>query len=242
MKLVTIDFHNTLFSCDTWFRLEVEDLPDAVLDSFVDHEQTGVHQRRIEARETYREIRRVAMDSGVECDAEESIWRVAQRLDLPFSREQLDNSIRAVMLDALNDAHPMSGATELVNDLYADGFKLGVVSSAAYHPFLEWCLDRFQLRDAFSHVVTSADCGVYKSDPAIYRHTLKLFGVEPDCAVHIGDSHRFDVASAAAVGMRTILVARQRDPALTPAPDAVIRTLGDARPELDRLLRTTETR
>ncbi|MEX2426279.1 MAG: HAD family hydrolase [Thermomicrobiaceae bacterium] len=237
MYLVTLDFHNTLFQCDAWFRLEVETLPVAVMQ----HPGAGLSASTIRvlkdtALQQYREIRQEAMSSGIECDAVTSVQRVFQNLELDLAPQSIEELVRQIMFETVVYANPLPGATELVGQLYDDGVPLAVVSSAAYHPFLQWCLERFNMRDAFHHVVTSAACGIYKSNPAIYTHTLELFQQQPESAVHIGDSHRFDVTSASSVGMKTILLSEDIDQDLDPAPEAIIRSLGDAGPHLDRLL------
>ena len=59
------------------------------------------------------------------------------------------------------------------------GVPLGVISSAVYHPFLEWCLEAWGLRDDFAAVITSAGCGFYKSHPGIYQCALDALGAAP---------------------------------------------------------------
>jgi putative hydrolase of the HAD superfamily len=130
----------------------------------------------------------------------------------------------------------MPGVIELVQELARQNLKLAIVSSAAYHPFLEWCIDSFELRPHFQAIVTSASCGIYKSNPAIYKHTLDMIEAEPEYSLHVGDSHRFDVASASAIGMLTALYGNPPSSALIPEPDIVIESLGDAAPSLVRLL------
>ena len=53
-------------------------------------------------------------------------------------------------------------------------------------------------------VVDSHVVGIAKPDPAIFHHTLELIGVDPDDAVHVGDSVRFDVMGARAAGVRAL--------------------------------------
>ena len=238
MTLVTIDFHNTLFRCDDWFQLEIELLPSAVIDALGPEisEPADVSAIKREGREIYRGIRRQAMDSGVECDADSSILQVFDRLNLSIGESNVRCAVQRVMRATVDAARPRSGAIELVNHLERRGIPIAIVSSAAYHPFLEWCLQRHGIRHAFEQVVTSADCGIYKSNPQIYQHTLDLFGASPGASVHIGDSHRFDVTSASRVGMRTILLTSESSLDLDPQPDAIIQSLGDAAPHLDRLL------
>jgi HAD superfamily hydrolase (TIGR01509 family) len=101
----------------------------------------------------------------------------------------------------------MPGAVETVRRLALDGFTLGIVSSAVYPPFLDWTLDAFGIRDAFSSVVTSAGAGYYKSRPEIYRVALDALGATPAETVHVGDSFRFDHLAARSAGLRTVWVA-----------------------------------
>ncbi len=184
----------------------------------------------------YREIRQEAVQSGVECDAVTSMVRVVDELDLDIQPDTVEHAVNLAMFETVDEARPLFGAVELVTELGNQGISLAVVSSAAYHPFLEWCLQRYGIRDAFQHVVTSAACGIYKSDPAIYQHTLDLFGLHAAEAVHIGDSHRYDVTSASRIGLSTILLANRPEDDYDPSPDAIISNLGEAPNHLDRLL------
>ncbi len=65
-------------------------------------------------------------------------------------------------------------------------------------------------------VVTSAEHGAAKPDPAIFLHALAVAGAAPEEALHAGDDLDADVAGARAAGVRAVLVARD-----VPAPDGV---------------------
>jgi FMN phosphatase YigB (HAD superfamily) len=237
MNIITIDFHNTLFVCDDWFQLEIRSLPSAVLRSVAQATGTEYTDDHVaEAMKIYREIREDAMRTGIECDADTSMLRILDLLGIEVSQDIVFQAVRQVMHDSVDEARPRDGAVELVRKLEARGQPMAVVSSAAYHPFLEWCLERYYMRSAFSCVVTSASCGIYKSNPEIYRHTLNLFGADASRSIHIGDSHRFDVTSASRIGMKTIFLTSEIDRPYDPAPDAIIESLGDAETHLDRLL------
>ena len=73
-------------------------------------------------------------------------------------------------------------------------------------------------------VVTSAEAGVAKPDPAIFERALDLAGAVADEAVHVGDSLDNDVAGARAAGIRPVLVARDGD---APAGVEAIRSLAE---------------
>ncbi|MGH2846875.1 MAG: HAD family hydrolase [Thermoleophilaceae bacterium] len=68
-------------------------------------------------------------------------------------------------------------------------------------------------------VVTSAEVGAAKPDPAIFRHALEVVGVEAADAVHVGDSLENDVEGARGAGIRPVLVRREGD--VPPGVEAV---------------------
>jgi putative hydrolase of the HAD superfamily len=70
-------------------------------------------------------------------------------------------------------------------------------------------LERTNLRPLLDAVVTSAEYGVAKPDPAIFAHALELAGgVAPADAVHAGDDVAADVEGARAAGIAPVFVAR----------------------------------
>jgi len=65
---------------------------------------------------------------------------------------------------------------------------------------------------AVDFVVSSADVGARKPDPAIFRVALDRLGLPPGDVWFVGDSYEKDVRGAAAVGMRPIWFNGPRDP------------------------------
>jgi putative hydrolase of the HAD superfamily len=89
---------------------------------------------------------------------------------------------------------------------------------------LHGVLERTRLRPLVDAVVTSAEFGAAKPDPAIFAHALELAGgVAPRDAVHAGDSVEADVEGARAAGIPAVLVARDGESA--PAGVRAIHTL-----------------
>jgi putative hydrolase of the HAD superfamily len=64
--------------------------------------------------------------------------------------------------------------------------------------------EEFHIADAFHLIVISAEVGLMKPDPAIYRLTLERLGFEPYEAVFIDDVSE-NVEGARQVGMHAIL-------------------------------------
>jgi putative hydrolase of the HAD superfamily len=97
---------------------------------------------------------------------------------------------------------PMEGAIETLDGLRAAGLKLGVISNCSSEVGELW--DDSPFAGRFDAVVLSADVGLKKPDPRIYRLTLDSLGVEPADAVFVGDGEADELPGAEAVGMRAI--------------------------------------
>jgi putative hydrolase of the HAD superfamily len=75
-------------------------------------------------------------------------------------------------------------------------------------------LERTELRPLVDRVVTSAEFGAAKPDPAIFARALELAGgIAPADAVHAGDDVEADVGGARAAGIAPVLVARDGESA-----------------------------
>ena len=96
-------------------------------------------------------------------------------------------------------------------------------------------IDGANLRARFDPIVISGEVGVGKPEPAAFRHTLGLLGLDPARTAMIGDSFRRDIVGAAEFGMFTIWMNRFRKtlPADTPddlpEADAVVYDLSQIR-------------
>jgi HAD superfamily hydrolase (TIGR01509 family) len=240
-QAVTFDFHNTLAACPEWFDLEVRHLPSAFLRW---HSPDAEPDVLADADARYRQLRREIMEHGDELPAEACLDRVFTAMGLRTSADELAAGVEALMRAVLPHATPIPGAVEAVRAIRAAGTPVGVVSSAVYHPFLEWTLDAFGIADAFRVVVTSASAGFYKSRPEIYWHAAERLDVRPEHVVHVGDSLRFDVGGARRAGLATVWLRRDAEESSHDGicPDLTIDTLEGASPEILAVLRDRVTR
>lgn len=236
---ITFDFHNTIAACDSWFQLEVRHLVSAFLAWEAGSNGRVYGTALTDAADAaYRRLRQAIHVHGHELPAERCVATVLDRLGLRLGPAEIDRGVDELMRTALRSATPMVGAVETVRSLAGDGVALGIVSSAVYHPFLEWTLEQFGIRDAFRVVTTSASAGFYKSRPEIYWQTLQQLEADPARSVHVGDSWRFDVIGAQRAGMRTVLVAAEHDPSGWDGhgPDLVVSSLENAAPQIMNVL------
>jgi putative hydrolase of the HAD superfamily len=97
-----------------------------------------------------------------------------------------------------------------------DGWSLAVVSN--WDVSLGSRLEEAGLLSLVDAVVSSAEVGVLKPDPAPFRRALELLGVRAADAWHAGDSVSEDVEGARAAGVRPVLISRPDATNVTSTP------------------------
>lgn len=94
----------------------------------------------------------------------------------------------------------------LLKHLKKQGKKMGIVSN--WDSRLFHICKGLELEKYFDFVLASAVFGASKPSDKIFREALRLSGVDPHEAVHIGDSFKDDVEGAHGVGLSAILIDR----------------------------------
>ena len=202
------DFHNTLAICDPWLELEIRTLPGLALVRLFEQgvlDGGGDLTERVEQSNTlFRRLRQTVRDSGVELSAFEGAKRVLAQMGHTPPDAALEGVVAELENECLPSVEMVEGVDVALRQLRDAGYRLGVVSSAGYPPFVEMALEMMGLRTYFSEVVTSAGEGVYKSDPEIFRRAAARLGAAPHEAVHIGDHAVYDVQTARRASLRAI--------------------------------------
>jgi HAD superfamily hydrolase (TIGR01509 family) len=93
---------------------------------------------------------------------------------------------------------PIAGAVETLEILTARGLALAVVAN--WEVSLRDHLRRLGLDRRLAAVVISAEVGVAKPDPLLFRAALDQLGVRPERSLHVGDD-AIDEQGALAAGM-----------------------------------------
>ncbi len=133
------------------------------------------------------------------------------------------DELTAALLDALVFA-PYQDVPPALAALRADGAALVVVSN--WDVSLHERLAETGLRALVDAAVASAELGLAKPDPGIFRHALELVGADPEASWHVGDTPEVDVVGARAAGLRPVLVDRDGTAAAPPGVP-VLRDLAD---------------
>ena len=212
-KVVLFDFHNTLATCDGWLELEIKTLPGLVLQRLAEKGLVADHDSAATEKATrlFKELRQRVRESGREISAAEGAITVLREMGHDVPEAEIEEAVAELEHECLPEVKMIEGADHALAQLRDAGYRLGVVSSAGFPPFVEMALEELGLRPFFSEVITSAGERIYKSDPEIYRRALGYLGATPKEAVHVGDHPAFDVETAKAAGLSTVwFVAQSR--------------------------------
>ncbi|NXK54154.1 HDHD3 protein, partial [Chauna torquata] len=114
----------------------------------------------------------------------------------------------------------LPGASETLSRCCQHGFRMGVVSN--FDNRLENILVQCDLRHHFEFVLTSEAAGFTKPDRRIFEKALRLCGVPPEQAAHVGDDYARDYRAAREVGMHSFLLCTARQDGQPDVPPAHI--------------------
>lgn len=98
----------------------------------------------------------------------------------------------------------------VLKELAAGGVRVGLISNS--HRCLASFQSHFELQGLIAAAVSSAEHGLMKPHPSIFRAALQLADVAASEAVMVGDSVRQDVEGALKAGMRAVLLHRAGTP------------------------------
>jgi putative hydrolase of the HAD superfamily len=123
---------------------------------------------------------------------------------------------------------------EALQAIHEAGLRIGVISNAHLLPYMmrrDWVnLGIAQFVDAS---LISAEVGIRKPHPDIFRRVLDQLGAAPENAVFVGDRLLDDVGGAHGVGMKAILTREFRQEEVRPdgeQPELVVDRLADVVP------------
>jgi HAD superfamily hydrolase (TIGR01509 family) len=187
---VTVDAFGTVLLLDD----PAEPLRRALRDHGVAREVALVRDA-FRAEAAYYRPRSLA---GRDAASLETLRRECVRVFLQRLAADLDPAAFAPAFMAAIRFRLSDGADEALDALAAAGLSLACVAN--WDVSLHEHLARAGVAGRFQAVVTSAEAGVEKPDPGIFRLALGRLGVEASRALHIGDED-VDRAGAAAAGL-----------------------------------------
>ena len=107
--------------------------------------------------------------------------------------------------------------------------RLGIISN--WDERLRGLLRGLQLDQYFEAFAISCEVGFPKPSPVIFEQAAAKLGLRADAILHIGDSFEMDIEGARAAGFHALQIHRTA----SRPNDAVLRSLGELLPEIEKL-------
>ncbi len=161
----------------------------------------------------------------------------AAQLGLSIKPEDIEGAVESYVAPVLGQTTPTAGAVETVEAVRARGLRTALVSNTMWPgKYHKVDLAHFNLLASFEATFFSADEGVWKPDPEIFRRALDALDLAPAEAMYIGDSRVLDVKGAQGAGLRGVWVEND-DPYMPQGmniiPDATVKQMPDLLPIID---------
>lgn len=122
------------------------------------------------------------------------------RLDLTLEEAE------RLVWNALGNEDPIDGVAGFLDTLKAEGIRTGVICNNIFSGHLiREMLDRFYPRNTFEFVISSADYGVRKPRPELFRLGIRFSGLKAEDIWYIGDNLQADIAGAKGAGLFPVL-------------------------------------
>lgn len=157
-------------------------------------------------RSVWRKVQRSGKTGEVSENSEWEWWRkvVSAILDDLGHPEDFDALFEELWTTFGDAGHWRlhEGGREILRILSDAGYRLGILSN--WDSRLRTVLEGLELTPHFEHIVISAEVGMEKPAPEIFRHTERAFDEAPEGFLHIGDSLTHDIQGATAAGWRAI--------------------------------------
>jgi len=148
--------------------------------------------------------------------------RIFWRLKVKADKETIN---RIVKLLESKPYQLYPDALEAVPKAKKNGFKTSTVTTIAKFKFIKALKP---IEKYFDFIMTGYEAGCDKTNPKMYRRTLEILDVKPEETVMIGDSPEIDVSLPKKLGVRAVLLDRERKIAKYTQADAIVNDLNEA--------------
>ena len=151
--------------------------------------------------ERYEPYRKWAVGDCKESDDEE-LWCKWLLPDYdPVRIKQVCHELSFQYRQAKARREVVDGGVEVIKELHARGYKLGIISNLiGEHEVPDW-LEEDGLDSYFDSVILSSVCHIRKPSPDIYHYACNAIGVAPEDCVSIADNIKRDIPGAKIAGI-----------------------------------------
>ena len=169
---------------------------------------------------------------GIEITCAERFERTLSRLAPAFDAEArltFAEDLTRVHMDGVRSVTGAPAARVAAVHRVASHYRVGLLSNFDDTRCGREVLDDTGVARLFEAVIISAEVGLRKPNPAIYRRMLEMLRLDPSEVLFVGDTPREDVEGPHRVGMRTVWISKGAAalPEGIPQPDYIIGDLAE---------------
>ena len=172
----------------------------------------------ITPQHTFRQTLQTKLDVQTDYLCNNGDWHQDER--------QRGDICRRLYDDLYNEVIRQTAFSRQVLNRLSESYPLALVSN--FYGNMPTVLREFGLDTLFRTVVESAEVGIRKPDPQIFRLGVEALGLPPGEVTVVGDSIKKDILPAKAIGCRTVWLQGEGwddHPGDTTAPDRIITRL-----------------
>lgn len=191
IEAILFDLDNTIVNRQQAFELYIDRFVERFVDAAAHQDAASITEYIRQAdRNGYRKKRELYEELFRELKMKHADTTVQQLLDYWFATFS-----ECTVL--------MEDATEVLTELRARGFKLGLITNGSVR---SQCakIDQVSLRPFFDTIIVSDEVEVKKPDRRIFELALEQLGASARYSWYVGDHPVNDIQGAAAAGLQTV--------------------------------------
>jgi HAD superfamily hydrolase (TIGR01662 family) len=145
----------------------------------------------------------------IEYTTESVLVSLLRDLNYPYlPKEKVRTALDAMYQVTEQHWYPEPEALPTLEILKNRGYRLGLISNAGDAQDVYNLLEKANLRSFFELILVSADAGIRKPNPRIFKMALDHFSVPPSRAVMVGDNLNADILGARKSGIASIWITK----------------------------------
>ncbi len=106
---------------------------------------------------------------------------------------------------------PRTDARPLLEQLKGEGYRIGLISNANDAQDVRTLIDKGNFASFFEITLISAEVGLRKPHPGIFKLALDFFNARPEETVMVGDTLGADILGANNLGISSVWISRRAE-------------------------------
>jgi len=206
IKLITIDFWNTLF--DSSGGIERNKLRLRFLIEETDKLGYFIKQDELEKviKSSWEYFNKIWMNDQRTPSSKELIEYIWKQFDFVYNKDVINELANKFSYSILEiPPKPLKNSIETINKLKRK-YKLAIISDTGYSPgvVLRKLFKKENILHLFDSFSFSDETGFSKPHPKAFQAILDDLNIKPEEALHIGDIERTDIVGAKQLNMKAI--------------------------------------